>query len=348
MKSHKSIFSMNRMLLAGLFFSLFAFTACDSSNALLESGDSSADLAPSVANLSENLSLTEVQSQEISEVIAKRGENQPGTLWYVAAELQSSLTEDQKEALFAKIDQAKERIQAQGKQQRRFKQKRGDMSEILGDLSDEQKAELKALREGQRETMKALVEQRRAGELDEEAMRAAASEIRAEMEEKLKEVLTEEQFAVFKAAQEERAESREARRENMQARRGESGETARGSRRGRRAGRFGDDAREEFSAAKIEALGLTDEQQASIETLRAEQKEKAQALFEGVKENGGDREAIREQVEQLREESKSEMAEILTEDQLETITIHRALAFQAKKNRSEGAQGKRGQRRFNR
>ena len=339
---------MNRMLFAGLFFSLFVFAACDSSNALLESGAGSEALSPSVASLSENLSLTEGQSQEISEVIAKRGENQPGTLWYVAAELQSSLTEDQKEELFAKIDEAKERVQAQGKQQRRFKRDRGEMSEMFGDLSDDQKAELKALREGQREKMKALVEQRRAGELDEEAMRAAASEIRTEAEEKLKEVLTEEQFEAFKASQEERAENRKARRENMKARRGESGEATRGDRRGRRAGRFGGEAREEFSAAKIEALGLTDEQQASIEALRAEQKEKAQALFEEVKENGGDREAIREQVEQLREESQSEMAEILTEDQLETITIHRALAFQAKKNRSEGAQGKRGQRRFNR
>ena len=350
MKTHKSIIHHHRALTAGLLVCLFAFSACDSSNGLLESGAADSDLAPSVATLSEQLQLTESQSEEINAVLAKRGENEPGTLWYVAAELQSTLTDDQKTELFENMQEAREGTRAQGQRGRaaRFRGQGEHFEDLFADLSDEQKAELKTLREAQREKMKALVEQRREGTLDETSMKEAAEQLRSEMEEQLAGILTDEQLAAFKEAQAERSEKMEARREMMKERFGDANSGERNGRRGRHAGRLDENTREAFTAAKIDALGLTEEQQSSIEAFRAEQKEKAQALFEEIKENGGDRDAVREQVETLRDESKSQMEEILTQDQLETITIHRALAFKAMKNRTDGAKGKRGNRRFNR
>ncbi|CAN0563691.1 unnamed protein product, partial [Laminaria digitata] len=201
------------------------------------------------------------------------------------------------------------------KSDRKGRFQRGEAFEnVVGDLTDEQKIALKTLRESQREEMKALVAKRRDGSLDETAMKEAVSQLRESMEAELANILTEEQLTAMKAAREER----------------------------------GEEAREAFSEARIEALGLTSDQQDQMKALMAEQIEKAAAMFDELKASDGDREAMREKVSALRGASKEAMNDILTEEQQEIIAIHRALAFEKMKSSTGEDGSRRGKGRLNR
>ncbi len=336
--------------LAGLCMMLFLFTACDSSNALME--NEAPAVASGINTLADNLDLTGSQAEKINDVVAKHGENEPGTLWYVAAELQQTMTEDQKAALFAKIEEAREArkeamgTSGEGQRQRGLKGRRiGQGATGLGvieDLTDEQKEAMKALREAQREKVDALRTQRKNGELDEEAFKAALTTIREEAEAELSNILTDEQLEAMQAA-------RDARQEAMGERKGRGlrgGAADRGKgNRSNQTGRFGAEAREASEAARKDALNLTDAQIEQIATLRAQQKEAGAELLESLRESG-DWEAAREQLAAFKQESEAAMREILTADQQEMITIHRALAFSAAKQRTGDKAGRGANRRF--
>lgn len=351
MKTQNLHYKLKRAVFASIFVSLFVLAACDSSNALLEPDAGSTNNAASVANLADKLSLTEKQSQEINDLVARKGENEPGTLWYVAAELQSTLTEGQKTTLFQEIEAAREKHAGEGRSsrnqaQRRFRDRGENFEEIVGELTEEQEAQLKELREKQREKMKALVEMRRdEGEVNREEMKASMEQMRESMHSELEAILTEEQFAALKS-------EREKQQARMKERRGEASQENGQRRRGPWSGRFDGETAEAYSAAKIEALGLTSEQQTEIKAVFASQKEKAKTLFEEMKASDEDREALREELHTIGEASMASLAEILTVSQQETIKIHRALVFNAAKsrtgqNKAGKARGRRGSRRFN-
>ncbi|MFK7845618.1 MAG: hypothetical protein AB8G77_09970 [Rhodothermales bacterium] len=351
MKNQSLYTKFNRTIGLGLLLAVFAFSGCDSSNAILDSQSDA--VAPSVSTLTDQLQLTEKQANEIDELIAKRGENEPGTLWYVAAELQNTLTAQQKDELLASIEtkmaERKAAIKEAGeKSDRKGRFQRGEAFEnVVGDLTDEQKTALKTLRESQREEMKALVAKRREGSLDETAMKEAVSQLRESMEAELANILTEEQLAAMKAAREERGEGFRSRRNGNEEKRARR--NAEGSEEGQRSGRFGrGEAREAFSEARIEALGLTSDQQDQMKALMAEQIEKAAAMFDELKASDGDREAMREKVSALRGASKEALNDILTEEQQEIIAIHRALAFEKMKSSTGEDGSRRGTGRLNR
>ncbi|MEM8485228.1 MAG: hypothetical protein AAF564_06740 [Bacteroidota bacterium] len=342
MKTNQLIPGLHRLTIAGLCLMLFAFTACDSSNALME--NETAAVTPGISTLADNLQLTSNQTEQVNEVLAKRGEDEPGTLWYVAAELQQTLSTDQKTALFEKIEDARESRQEKrsglrsnnngeqrqrGLRGKRFGRGGGDAFGNIEGLTDEQKASMKALRETQREELTALRTQRKEGELDEEGFKAALEAMREAAEAELATILTAEQLEAMQAARAERQEKMKSRRDE--------GET--------RKGRFGEQ-REASEAARIEALGLTDAQREQIETLRAEQKEAGAALMNSIKESG-DRETAREKVKAFHQETAEAVNEILTAEQQEIVKIHRALAFSVAKERTGEAAGRRANRRFN-
>ncbi len=321
---------------------LFAFTACDSSNALME--NETAAVTTGVSTLTDELQLTGNQAERVNEIIAKRGEDEPGTLWYLAADLQETLSDEQKAVMFEKIEAAREarmenrtadRDGTKGAQRQRglrgnrFGKGNGEGFGNIEGLTDEQKESLKVFREAQREKMEALRAQRKADELDEEAFKAALQAMREEAETELATILTAEQLEAMQAARAEREEKMKTRRGDAEGQKGLRGER-----------------REASSAARIEALGLTEAQLEQIETLRAEQKEAGAALMATLKESG-DREAAREKVAAFKKEMAAAMDDILTADQQEIVTIHRALAFSAAKKRTGEESGRRGKRRFN-
>ena len=346
-----------------LFLVVFMVTACDSSSALLETdGTTSANLTTSVAQLSDELQLSASQAESLDEVVAKQGDNDPGTLWYMAAELQTTLTDAQKTDLLAGINTDSDAIRetrgvrrnrragppARGAAQERF-QGRENAPAFLDDLTEEQQAQMKELRDSHRAAMKALMEQRRAGELTDEEMQAAVKNLRDSMQASLGAFLNEEQLEQLNEAQETRASRRQEFRERNAGNRAGNGSENRGNRSRGAFRERAEQVRGNIEDARREALGLTDEQVTQLEAARATQKEKAEAIFEELKASDGDREAVRDKMEALREEYQTAMNEILTAEQLEVIEIHRALAFNVAKNRTgEKSAGRRGNRRFNR
>ena len=101
--------ALNR--LAGLIVAAVLLTACDTSGAL--SGDDAAALSfdETVSFLAADLGLSSTETAALSASFAKFGDGdntdrEPGFLWQVAAQLHSTLSDEQKQALYDRIEQA--------------------------------------------------------------------------------------------------------------------------------------------------------------------------------------------------------------------------------------------------
>jgi len=330
-------------------------SACDSTNATLDtSGIDSPQLETMVTTLADDLDLSAGITQDLSEAIAARQDDQrePGFLWYVAADVQERLSDSEKADLFAKAEAQREarrarmeafRENGQGgegtrRNRRGARQGGGDALERLREnapitLTDEQKEAMQAVREQYRPQLQALREQVQAETLTREAAREQGKALREAMKVDIQAILTDEQKATLEAAREERKANRAERKEQRA------------------------DRRDATRDAMIDALELTDEQQAAIAALRDEQKTDRTATREQLRtarENGEaiDRQALRAEAQEARAAHRTAMDDILTDDQQEVIQIHRILTQSVAKQRiqqrrgdGERRQGRRGMRR---
>ena len=309
-----------RLATLGLVAFLFVFTlaACGDSNFVTNTDDEAtpAELSDLAARLSTDLSLSTEQINEVNSLLAVDDKPAPGHLWTVAAELQKTLTDEQKATL---IETAAERRAAfaEDRQGRRFNrdgQGRGHRFNREGDgtgrrfqrqgegrsgflkdfLTPEQQEAMKALRETQREEMKALVEARQDGSLTDEAFREQAKALREANREAVQDLLTDEQKATL-----------EQKREEMKAKFEERKDAA--------------------EAARVEALGLTADQEVALAEMREAHRAEARAVIEQARSGDADREAVRTEIQALREAHKAALADVLTPEQIETTDIHNAL-----------------------
>ncbi|MFQ5569219.1 MAG: hypothetical protein ACE5G0_06065 [Rhodothermales bacterium] len=320
--------SGGRALGLAAFLFVFTIAACDSNpSGLQEDTPDTAELSDLAARLTTNLNLSAEHALAINELLAGDNARSPGRLWTVAAELQKRLTEEQKARLFEMAAQRKARFAEQGRG-RRFNQNGQNKPRRLGHrrqgkpnhagglsaiLTTEQQEQMKALRAAHQEQMKALMQARKDGSLSPEDFREQRKALQTKMKDDVQALLTDEQRAQL-----------EQQREKMKA----------------RAAAF----KEAAAAAKAEALGLTGDQEATLEALQAEQKTQHQALIEQARAGTLDREAIKAQLQKLREAHQAAMAEILTPEQLEIIKIHNILASRVgiRNARRPGTGGPRG------
>ena len=324
-----------RFLALGAFLFAFAFAACDSSpSAIADEEATSAELSDLAARLSTDLGLSTEQAQEINSLFAVSGDEkpEPGHLWTVAAELQKTLTDEQKATLFENVEQrtaemaegikgrrfnwgeqGRRRHFQQGEQgnARRLQRKGEPRANVLFDfLTTEQQEQMKALREANREAMKALMEARQDGSLSPEDFREQAKALREKGHEQMQALLTDEQKATF----EEKRDERKA--------------------------RFGEH-REAASEARNEALGLSADQEAALTSMREAHQAERKAFVEKIRAGDLDREAAKAEFEALREMNKVALAEILTPEQVEIAEIHDALTGGVSLHRA-GRRGARG------
>lgn len=299
---------------------VFAVAACDTTNVASDQ-DVSGNLDIPAAALIEGLDLSNSEAQQVAEIMSKYDTQEPGRLWYVASELQETLTEDQKESLISSVnnEEVRQRTTRTRTRGQRGQLQRGGLDELENPLTEEQKEELKALREEQRTGMKALIKERRADTLSEEAFKAQMEEAREQMRAELENILTEEQLSEW-----------QARRDEVQENRGTRGNRTKGTRvRGQRGARGGDgELREEFQAAMIDALELTPEQQEQLKVVREELRSEMEEL-RGQFDRDNPEEA-REAMKSLSESAKEQSNEVFTEAQRETIAIHRALMHEVR------------------
>ncbi len=332
-----------RLLALGLAAFLFVFTlaACGDSNFVTNTDDeaTSTELTDLAARLSTDLSLSTEQANEINSLLATDDKPAPGHLWTVAAELQKTLTDEQKTALLEKAEQRRAEW-AEGRQGRRFSrdgegqgrrfnrdgqaprqrfQRQGEKGNgSLNDLlTDEQKEQMKTLREANREEIKALVEAKENGSITEEDFREQAKALREANREALQNLLTDEQKATL-----------EQKREEMKAKFEERKDAA--------------------ETARVEALGLTADQQVALAEMREAHRAEAKALIEQARAGDLDREAIRTEMQSLRETHKAALADVMTPEQIEIADIHHALmgSINARRGARHGGKGMRGARGF--
>jgi hypothetical protein len=268
-----------------------------------------------LGDLTEELGLSDDQAAAVGDVMEEyRGrDREAGALWYAAAELQEILTSEQIAAIEERLSGLRAEFEARrqsagdrfggrdrggrgGVGGRRGGERPGGRIPIEGlDLSDEQLAELREIRESFAPEMGEIRDAIRDGSLSREEAAARMDAFREAMREAMQDVLTEEQLAVL----EERLAEAEARRAESEERR----EEARAQR---------EERREAEREAMIGALDLTPEQVTAIEALREEWP--------------GDDRPSPEEIQTRREERHQALLEILDDDQEEIWTLHAALS----------------------
>jgi Spy/CpxP family protein refolding chaperone len=283
--------------------------ACDSASGLDTASNSEAlqalasELGMSAADMAEI-------SASFSSVDPETGEiRDPGELWRLAAQLHSTMSDEQIERLMQRA--AEMRMQRPGMRPGRPGMRPGQQGQWPDlNLTDEQEAAIQAIHEAARAEVQAL----RAQDLDRDALREAIQAIREATHAEVEAVLTDEQRQVLA---DHRADA-EARRAEAQARRA--------------------DHRAEAEAVRNEVLGLTAEQIAGLEEL-----ESARDAFresqQAARDAGASPEELRAAAEAFHTGQKEALQALLTETQFEITAVHRFLSQRAGQGRPGGQGG---------
>lgn len=257
-------------------------------------GASEADLSI-LGDFTEGLELTDDQITALRDVLEEyRGQGrQWGTLWNVAVDLQGILSSEQVDAIAAR----------QAERGAEMRVRRGGL-----DLSDEQIAEMRQIRESFQPQLDEIRDGVRSGSITRDEARTRSGEIREAMHDALIGILSQEQLA---ALEESRAEAEVHRGEAMARR-----EKARSHWEGRR--QVGQDE-------MVEALGLNADQLAAIEALR--------------ERSGGEGRPSPEEAEARREEHHRALLDILNDDQEEIWILHGSLSHLFARHQARGRTG---------
>ena len=227
-----------------------------------------------------------------------RWNDDPGFLWKLAAELHEKLSDEEKAKIFARMQRMKEHDK-NGKDGRRNearghdkdKDDAGAFRAILSLLTDEQKSTFDEIMTDFRTQMAAIHESAKAGAMTKEEAGEAIKSLHESLKKAIDNLLTDEQ----KAELEQIKEEREAKKKEFA---------------------------EAVKAAKIEALGLTDEQLAALEEARADTKTAIEALKAKVDSGEMTRKEAGEAMKEIWKAQKEKSAEILTKAQIEVMKIH--------------------------
>ncbi len=326
---------------------VFGFTACDSPTAALEEDGAATETTDEMAALAEalatDLNLTASEAASVTRVMTGQGEHgrEPGFLWYVAADLQTTLTDEQKERLFDLVAQYGDRGGLLGEPgfplggygmgpagfamgpdgfgmgPAGFGMRRGGFGMgpggfgaphegglFDGILTDEQIAAVEAIRETYAPQFTELIEARRDGTLTHEAFLEEMAALREAVKAEIDALLTDEQRAEIEARIEERRAEHEAEREAML---------------------------EQVRAAMKDALGLTDEQAAAVDELFAEQEAEREAILDQLREGTLTPEEAFAALGALKDAQQAALEALLDETQWEIVLIHDALTIRGRR-----------------
>lgn len=281
-------------LLAILLCCTGVITACDSgSSPSTESATKTAsgtDIPAVVSQiLPEDIGLDETQSASVADAFAGVEELRAGDLWRLAGRLHETLTTEQIERMTQSPPSGPVWSRADRREARRAIRSR--LQEIL---SDDQLADLRSLRTDYRATVQDLREDLRSGTLSEDAFFEARSAERQSFRDAAQAVLTESQLRALEERKDARQDRRSAR-----------------------------------SAARDEVLRLSDEQKSAVRSILDSRRGDVRMVLASARSEGGDREALRSELQTIRMETKTQIAAVLTDDQMQIVAIHRALARRA-------------------
>lgn len=287
--------------IAALIGFLLAPLACsDAPTAVEQTGAQDEESGePSLAQLSADLAsavpLSTAEAGEVNQVLQAHGGRfeQPGFLWYAAEGLQKTLTERQKLRLFRLLDRDPAPMLARMMRQRMV-HPLGPLGLIADLLTEEQKASMRQLHQSYRTQVREVLAAVRAGEMTREEGLQEVQSLRESLRAEVEALLTEEQKLALEERRAERFETREEHREAAR-------------------------------QAMIDALDLSEEQVEALEALWEAHWDELVELREAFGEGELEWETFTEAVRSLRTDLWEQLAEILSEDQLEIFKIHRVL-----------------------
>jgi len=308
-----------RAIAAGLFVVLAGFVgACSGTPTEAVNADSAveasdADFSVVLGDLTEGLGLTDDQISAVREVMEKyRGQGrEPGTLWYAAADLQGVLSSDQIAAIDARRaeggDRMGDRMGDRRSRGRRGSGPREGSMDVL-ELSEEQLAQLKEIRDSYAPELTALRDAVRDGSLSREESVERLKAIQEAMHEAMQGILTADQIALL-----------EEHRSEAEARRAESG-----IRREEMRSQW-EERRQAERAAMISALELTVEQVEALDALNARPEREGRPSPE--------------EMQSLRDAHHQALLDILDEDQEDIWILHNSLVQSFARHRASGRGG---------
>ena len=85
---------------------MLMLSACDTTSVATDQ-DVSGDLDVPAVALIETLDLSNEEAQQVADIMSKYDTRQPGRLWYVSAELQQMLPNDEKAELIASVEEGR-------------------------------------------------------------------------------------------------------------------------------------------------------------------------------------------------------------------------------------------------
>ena len=309
-------------LLSSLFL-LLLLAACDSNTA--DENLSDPELAQLSASISDEVSLTSAQQDDFEASLAQHGDRrnrEPGFLWTVAADLQATLTDEQKEELFAGTEQAEDGLSFRGLLGFPGAGGRYGIGGFMGgsrrhgvspvdvelNLTEDQETALTEIHTRYREQFKALAESFENGELTENEVLAELIALRDTKQAEILGVLTDEQEALL---EEYRAE-REAQFEEYRA---------------------------EVNAVRNEVLGLTTEQADAIDALFEEQLSSRESLIEQLQAGTITVTDFQAEIEALETARQDVLSGLLDGLQYEIVQIHDALTVRSGRFGHRGGRG---------
>ena len=317
--------SITASLLAMLL--MITLAACDSSTAPDAEQELAAQTADALeADLTQTLGLSTEQQGDLQGVRNRFDgqEHEPGYLWTLAAELQATLTDEQKQELFDRVTRDRGDICESG----RF----GDMGEGPGGfglprpgghmgghgygfngggscfsdvLTDEQDAAIDALREALKAEVDALREARQAGTLEQDAFRDQLQTLLEALKADIDALLTDEQRDAIEACRAERQAEREAEREARRA---------------------------ADRAAMSAALGLTAEEETALFTLLDDHKAEVRDLLQQFQDQLIECTDFQATIEDLKAAHDESLQALLDDTQWEIVLIHRALSSRMRRH----------------
>ena len=308
------------LLITSLFVTLALFTAgCENPFAQNDEVQlDSTELEMFSIDLVNDLNLSDKSARNLRSALGRHGrggerDREPGFLWKLAAELQQTLTEEEKNNIFARLEEVKEKGKDRGKDagKDRGKKDGGALRVIYSVLADDQKPQFDAIMKEFRTGMDAIFSSIKAGEMTREEAKTEIESMEETMKSAIDALLTDDQKTQLEQLRADRKAEKKAYMEAVH-------------------------------QAKIEALGLTVDQIAAIETARAETKAAMEALKAQVESENLTKEEAREAAKAIFEANKTTMDAIFTATQIEIIKIHKYLEMRWRHNKERG--GKNGEK----
>ena len=303
---------------------IFILAACDS-NTIDENIDDP-ELAQLSATIGDEVSLTSEQQSDFEQSLARHGGNrfnrEPGFLWTVAADLQATLTDEQKAELFAGTEEAEAGLSFRGLLGFPGSGGRYGLGGFMGgsrhhgispmdselNLTEDQETALTDIHTRYREQFRALADAFSNSELSEDEVLSQLVTLREAKQAEVLDVLTDEQEAVL---EQYRAE-REARFEEY---------------------------RQQVNDVRNDVLGLTDEEAEAIDAIYEEQLATRESLIEQLQAGTLTVADFQAEIEVLETARQELLAGLLSELQYEIVQIHDALSVRSGKFGHRGGRG---------